>query len=57
MGINCENGNPENLANKIMFLVENKDIREEMGRNARRCAEEVFDRGKTYMRLRRAVSN
>lgn len=51
MGYNCMNGNPRSLSNKINKLVNNKDLRKQMGNNARRCAEEKFDRNKTYYKL------
>lgn len=51
MGFNCENGNAEEMAEKIKILIESKSLRDEMGRNARKCAEEKFDRKKTYMKL------
>ena len=34
---------------------EDPALREEMGRNARRCAEEKFDRAKTYRKLEAAI--
>ena len=36
-------------------LIENKEVREEMGINARRCAEECFDRRKTYLGLVKVI--
>ncbi len=48
MGINCKNCDAEDLANQIKFLCENVEIRKRKGLNARRCAEEKFDRKKTY---------
>ena len=51
MGLNCENGNAEDVADKILKLVENEELRKEMGINARRCAEEKFDRGCSYKEL------
>ena len=38
-GINCENGNPEDIAEKILFLFQNENNRREMGRNNRVLAE------------------
>ncbi|WP_057760898.1 glycosyltransferase family 4 protein [Cytobacillus praedii] len=54
-GINCENGNPEDIAEKILFLFQNENNRREMGRNNRVLAEEKFDRGKTYPTLIAAI--
>lgn len=51
MGINCRNSDSDDVAEKIMQLIKNDKLREKMGNNARRCAEEVFDRGVTYRRL------
>ena len=51
MGINCNNNDPVDLARCIKELVMNKTLREEMGKNARRCAEEKFDRKITYCQL------
>ena len=48
MGFNCENGNTAQLADRLRQLMEDPELRGEMGRNARRCAEECFDRRKTY---------
>lgn len=47
-GINCINGDPIDMADKIRMLVDNGKMRREMGRNNRRLAEERFDRNKTY---------
>lgn len=51
MGINCNNEDAEDLANSLRILVENKNLRKEMGINARRCAEEKFDRRNSYKEL------
>lgn len=48
MGFNCENNNAEEIAEKIIFLIQNPNERETLGKNARRCAEEKFDRKNTY---------
>lgn len=48
MGFNCENENAADLAAKLKILLNDKNLRTKMGRNARRCAEERFDRAKTY---------
>ncbi len=49
MGFNCESA--EEMAEKIKILIEDKPLRLEMGRNARTCAEERFDRKNTYKLL------
>lgn len=51
MGFNCNNNDAVDLAEKIKKLVEDKNLRIKMGRNARRCAEEKFDRVTTYKLL------
>ena len=51
MGFNCTNGDAKDLATKISILCENKDLRLKMGKNARKCAEEKFDRSVTYKEL------
>lgn len=48
MGFNCSNNDSADLAEKIKILIEDEDMRRQMGRNARRCAEEKFDRSKCY---------
>lgn len=48
MGFNCENGDSKEVANCIKKLIDSVDLRREMSVNARRCAEEKFNRGKTY---------
>lgn len=51
MGFNCENGNAADLAEKLMTLVADRSLRAEMGRSARRCAEERFDREWSYQSI------
>lgn len=51
MGINCKCGDPVDVAAAIMLLADDDELRKQMGENARRCAEELFDRGKTYRKL------
>lgn len=55
MGYNSVHGTPRDLADKIQLLMENEELRLKMGKNARRCAEERFDRAKTYQKLVKAV--
>ncbi len=57
MGFNCRNGDEADLAEKLEELLNNPALREEMGRNARRCAEEKFDRRKTYRELETVITN
>ena len=51
MGSNCRNNDSVDLADKIKMLVDDGALRLQMGMNARRCAEEMFDRGKNYLEL------
>lgn len=51
MGINCKNNDPSSLAKAFVSLLNNKEKLLEMGKNARRCAEERFDRKKTYQAI------
>ena len=55
MGFNCINNDCNDMASKIKILVENDELRKEMGANARRCAEEKFDRAITYKLLEKTV--
>lgn len=48
MGINVPNGDHEAIASAIEQLENDATLRETMGANARKCAEECFDRAKTY---------
>lgn len=48
MGLNCKSGNARELAQAIENLSALVDLRKQMGKNARRCAEEKFDRKTTY---------
>lgn len=49
MGFNCEN--EFELAEKIKILAKNEGLRAQMSVNARQCAEDKFDRNKTYKRI------
>ena len=51
MGYNCANDNPKDMAGRLISLAENSELRKQMGKNARKCAEEVFDRQATYGNL------
>ena len=48
IGYNVEASNPEELAEKIEMLYKDKALRERLGKNNRRLAEEKFDRKNTY---------
>lgn len=51
MGYNCVNYSPKKLADLLHHVITNPKERIEMGRNARRCAEELFNRKHTYERV------
>lgn len=48
MGLNCNNEDPIDMADKLEQLILDEQKRLEMGKNARRCAEERFDRKNSY---------
>ena len=50
-GINVPAGDAQGLANGIVKLSNNLDLQVEMGRNARKTAEEEFDTDRTYGRI------
>lgn len=50
-GINALNNNPIDLANKIEILINNKELRTEMGNNNRKLAEKKFNRKTTYQKI------
>lgn len=51
MGINCRNNDSYMMAMSILRLVKDSNLRNKMGNNARKCAQERFDRKHTYKRL------
>lgn len=57
MGYNCENNNPADLADKLGLLIEDEELRKRLGKNARRCAEERFDRKVSYRNLCDAITS
>ncbi|HHK5613379.1 TPA: glycosyltransferase family 4 protein [Bacillus paranthracis] len=50
-GLNCENGNPHDLAEKILSLYYDDNLRVTLGSNNRRMADDKFDRKKTYTNI------
>ncbi len=48
MGFNCNNNDPRDLAEKVILLMSDEQLRNRMGANARKCAEEKFDRRISY---------
>ena len=57
MGFNCNNNDFNDLADKIRKLITDKELRIQMGKNARHCAEEKFDRSFSYKRLIQLIMN
>lgn len=55
MGFNCKNNDAADLAEKLKILIDDEGLRKQMGKNARRCAEERFDRTQTYITLIRQI--
>lgn len=51
IGYNCKNNDPEDLAEKLLKLYENENLRKVMGQENRRLAEEKFDRSQTYQEI------
>lgn len=56
MGFNCEPGDSARMAECLKMLMNDVELRSKMGQNARKCAEERFDRKKTYKALVRAIT-
>lgn len=57
MGFNCKNGSAADMAEKIAYLAQDETLRNNMGKNSRRCAQEKFDRKVTYMAIVDAILN
>ena len=51
MGYNCKNNDAEDLADKLITLLQDEELCKEMGRNSRRCAEERFNRANSYKEI------
>ena len=56
MGFNCRNNDCEDLAEKLRILVDDKELRRNMGINARNCAEKRFDRRSSYLSLTKVIT-
>ena len=54
-GINCENGNIQQLEDAMAALYENESMRKELGKGNRKLAEERFDRAITYEKICRLI--
>lgn len=54
-GINCENGNKEAFSQALLWLINHPLERKKMGKNARKMAEKLFDRDKSYREIQHFV--
>lgn len=54
-GINCEVDSVNQVAKALQDLIENPQMRKQMGSNSRRMAEERFDRRNTYQQIVRVI--
>lgn len=50
-GLNCENGNSTDIANKLAILIADESLREIMGKKSRKLAENKFNRLQTYKKI------
>lgn len=50
-GINCENGNINDIANNLQKLINDENLRKKLGKGNRVLSEEKFNRKKTYMEI------
>lgn len=55
-GFNCVNNNSSDLAEKLLLLIENIELRERMGKNSRILAENKFNRLLTYREIIELIS-
>lgn len=51
MGYNVANSNPVDLAEKLLTLIQDPDLRDKLGNQSRKCADELFNRKNSYQRL------
>ena len=51
IGFNCENGNIQDIVEKLEVLIKDKKSRKKLGNNNRRLAEERFNRKVTYKKI------
>lgn len=57
MGYNCKNGDAVDLAEKLTVLLQDRELCLKMGENARRCAEERFNRANSYKKISDVILN
>lgn len=51
MGFNCNTNDANDLADKLQILLNDRILLKQMGLNARKCAEEKFDRKNSYKQI------
>jgi glycosyltransferase involved in cell wall biosynthesis len=51
MGLNCNNNDASDLADKLLILLSDVNLRKRLGNNSRKLAEERFDREKSYRQI------
>lgn len=57
MGYSVSSGNSAEFAEVVNKLADNPDLRNRMGSGSRKCAEELFDREKTYSELIKIIED
>lgn len=55
MGFSVEPGDYKGFAEKLQLLIDTPLLRKKMGANARKCAEEKFDRKITYNKIKQVI--
>lgn len=50
-GINCAVGSEAEVADALRKMIQDENLRKQMGRHSRQMAEELFDRRKTYQKI------
>lgn len=55
VGLNYEPENPDNLVDKICYLLDNPELSKEMGINARKLALDKFDRKKSHLEILKRI--
>ena len=55
IGYNVQNDSPEEIAEKILELYNNEELRKEYGKNNRDLAEEKFNRKTNYLKIKELI--
>ena len=55
IGYNVQNDSPEEIAEKILELYNNEELRKEYGKNNRYLAEEKFNRKTNYLKIKELI--